>query len=49
VLRIIHAGANGFMITDRTPEELAAAIRTIAAGGVYLSPGIAGLEDSRSS
>jgi DNA-binding NarL/FixJ family response regulator len=32
VLRIIHAGANGFMITDRAPEELASAIRTIAAG-----------------
>ena len=44
VLRIIHAGANGFMITDRAPEELAAAIRTIAAGGMFLSPGIAGLE-----
>jgi DNA-binding NarL/FixJ family response regulator len=44
VLRIIHAGANGFMITDRAPEELASAIRTIAAGGIFLSPGIAGLE-----
>jgi DNA-binding NarL/FixJ family response regulator len=49
VLRIIHAGANGFMITDRAPEELAAAIRTIAAGGMFLSPGIAGLEGRRPS
>jgi DNA-binding NarL/FixJ family response regulator len=47
VLRIIHAGANGFMITDRAPEELASAIRTIAAGGMFLSPGIAGLEGRR--
>jgi two-component system invasion response regulator UvrY len=47
VLRIIHAGANGFMIMDRAPEELAGAIRTIAAGGMFLSPGIAGLEGRR--
>ena len=47
VLRIIHAGANGFMITDRAPEELAGAIRTIVAGGMFLSPGIAGLEGRR--
>jgi DNA-binding NarL/FixJ family response regulator len=43
VLRVIHAGANGFMITERASEELAAAIKTIAAGGIFLSPGIAGL------
>jgi len=43
VLRIIHAGANGFMILDRASEELDAAIKTVAAGGLYLSPGIAGL------
>jgi DNA-binding NarL/FixJ family response regulator len=49
VLRIIHAGANGFMITDRAPEELAAAIKTIAAGGMFLSPGIAGLAGRRPS
>ena len=48
VLRMIHAGANGFMITDRAPEELAAAIETVAGGGLYLSPGIAGLEGRRS-
>ena len=47
VLRMIHAGANGFMITDRAPEELAAAIETVAGGGLYLSPGIAGLEGRR--
>jgi len=47
VLRIIHAGANGFMITDRASEELAAAIKTITTGGVFLSQGIAGLEGRR--
>ena len=43
VLRIIHAGANGFMILDRASEELTAAVKTVVAGGLYLSPGIAGL------
>jgi DNA-binding NarL/FixJ family response regulator len=47
VLRIIHAGTNGFMIKDRASEELAAAIKTVAAGGLYLSPGIAGLTGRR--
>jgi two-component system response regulator NreC len=49
VLRIIHIGANGFMILDRASEELAAAIKTVVAGGVYLSPGIAGLAGRRPS
>jgi len=49
VLRVIHAGANGFMISDRALEELTAAIKTVAAGGLYLSPGIAGLAGRRPS
>jgi two-component system NarL family response regulator len=49
VLRMIHAGANGYLIMDRASEELAAAIKTIAAGGTYLSPGIAGLTGRRPS
>ena len=49
VLRIIHAGANGFMISDRASEELTAAIKTVVAGGIYLSPGIAGLAGRRLS
>ena len=48
-LRIIHAGANGYMILDRTSEELTAAIKAVAAGKLYLSPGIAGLAGRRSS
>ena len=47
VLRMIHAGVNGCMIMDRASEELPAAIKTVVAGGLYLSPGIAGLEGRR--
>jgi len=47
VLRTIHAGANGYLIMDRAAEELAAAIKAVTAGGLYLSPGIAGLEGRR--
>jgi len=43
VLRMIHAGAIGYLIMERASEELAAAIQTVASGGIYLSPGIAGL------
>ncbi len=49
VLRMIHAGANGYLIMDRASEELVAALKTIAAGGMYLSPGIAGLAGRRPS
>jgi len=35
------------MITHRAAEELAATIKTVAAGGMYLSPGIAGLKGRR--
>lgn len=49
VLRMIHAGANGYLIMDRASEELAAAIKTVASGGSYLSPGIAGLSGRRPS
>jgi DNA-binding NarL/FixJ family response regulator len=49
VLRTIHAGANGYLILDRAAEELVPAIRTVAAGGMYLSPGIAGLTGRRPS
>jgi two-component system, NarL family, response regulator NreC len=49
VLRMIHAGANGYLIMDRAMDELAAAIKTVTAGGLYLSPGIAGLGGRRPS
>ena len=47
VLRIIHSGANGYMLLNRTSEELTAAIKNIVAGKLYLSPGIAGLAGRR--
>jgi DNA-binding NarL/FixJ family response regulator len=49
VLRMIHAGANGYLIMDRASEELAAAIQAVASGGIYISPGIAGLGGRRPS
>ena len=49
VLRMIHAGANGYLIMDRASEELAAAIQAVVSGGIYLSPGIAGLSGRRPS
>ena len=49
VLRMIHSGAIGYLIMERASEELAAAIKMIAAGGIYLSPGIAGLTGRRLS
>ena len=47
VLRMIHAGAAGYLITERAPEEMAPAIRTVTSGRIYLSPGIAGLTGRR--
>lgn len=47
VLRMIHAGANGYLILDRASEEMTAAIQKVASGGIYLSPGIAGLTGRR--
>lgn len=38
VLGAIHAGASGFMLKDRAPEQLAAAVRTVAAGDAILAP-----------
>ena len=38
----LHAGANGYVLKDATHDELRAAIRTVVAGKVYLSPLIAG-------
>ena len=36
----LQAGASGFVLKDIPPEELVAAVRTIAAGGAMLSPAI---------
>jgi DNA-binding NarL/FixJ family response regulator len=34
------AGARGYMLKDASPEELVAGVRTVAAGGCHVSPGI---------
>jgi len=39
--RALKAGALGYVTKDSTPEELIAAIRRVAGGGVFISPRIA--------
>jgi DNA-binding NarL/FixJ family response regulator len=34
----LHAGASGFLLKDATPEELVAAVRTVASGEALLAP-----------
>ena len=43
VIRMLHAGASGYMLKDRAGEELAQAIHTIVSNKTYISPGIAGI------
>jgi len=43
VIRMLHAGASGYMLKDCAYEELAQAIRTIVSNKTYISPGIAGI------
>jgi DNA-binding NarL/FixJ family response regulator len=38
----LRAGASGFLLKDTQPDDLAAAIRTIAAGDAVLAPGATG-------
>lgn len=38
VYRALNAGASGFVLKDIPPEELVAAVRTVASGGAMLSP-----------
>lgn len=40
VLRALRAGARGYLLKDVTLEQLVGAIRTIAAGGTLLQPGL---------
>jgi DNA-binding NarL/FixJ family response regulator len=40
VLEALRAGAAGYVVKDSAPEELAAAIRSVAGGGTHLSPAI---------
>ena len=40
VYRALRAGASGFVLKDDPPEQLIAAVRTVAAGDALLSPSI---------
>ena len=40
-MRALKAGANGYVTKDVTPELLVSAIRRVAAGGMFLSSGVA--------
>jgi len=42
VAEMLKAGARGYMLKDAGYDELLAAIRVVAKGGIYLSPGIEG-------
>ncbi len=38
IARALRGGASGFLVKDTSPEHLAAMVRTLAAGGIVLSP-----------
>ncbi len=40
-MRVLKAGAAGYMTKENVPEELVKAIRKVLAGGKYISPGLA--------
>jgi DNA-binding NarL/FixJ family response regulator len=40
VYRALRAGASGFVLKDMPPQELVAAVRTVADGGALLAPSI---------
>lgn len=40
IYKALQAGASGFVLKDTPPEELVAAVRTVASGGALLAPTI---------
>ncbi|WP_435627186.1 response regulator [Candidatus Ferrigenium straubiae] len=40
-VRALKAGASGYMTKESAPDQLVAAIRKVAGGGVFISPGVA--------
>lgn len=40
VLEALRAGIRGYVLKSQAPEDIAAAIRQVASGGIYLSPGL---------
>jgi DNA-binding NarL/FixJ family response regulator len=47
--QLMDVGVSGYVLKRSAPEELIAAIRAVAAGGVYLDPAIAGMIVGRES
>jgi DNA-binding NarL/FixJ family response regulator len=43
VRQLLETGVSGYVLKRSAPEELVAAIRAVAVGGIYLDPAIAGL------
>ncbi|MCE5250021.1 response regulator transcription factor [bacterium] len=43
VIRMLHAGASGYILKDCAQEELVTAIRKVLANHTYISSGIAGI------
>jgi DNA-binding NarL/FixJ family response regulator/signal transduction histidine kinase len=42
LLQALRAGAQGYLLKDASGSELAAAVRTVNAGGTFLAPAVAG-------
>jgi two-component system response regulator NreC len=40
VLEALRAGVRGYVLKSQAPEDIATAIRQVASGGMYLSPGL---------
>jgi len=40
-VRALRAGASGYLTKESAPDQLVAAIRKVAAGGMFISPGVA--------
>lgn len=45
-VRALQAGANGYVLMERSSEDLCEALETVEADHVYVSPGIAGVTGS---
>jgi DNA-binding NarL/FixJ family response regulator len=41
--RVLSAGADGYIIKDITPDELLAAVKSMAGGNLYVDPRLVGL------